>query len=698
MNYEEFIEQAERHYKAHEYPQAVVCATQAIDSDKTRVEGYFWRGSVYRMINANEDMLKDADELLNCAPNTALNFAYRGWAYIVKKDYKNAINECSKTITHPPSVKEAYYYRAWAYDDLEEYDLAINDCNEAIIIDNKFASAYNLCGNIYYHRANIDQAITYFDKAIEFDPKNETYRNNRLKAYHAKDENIALKLVDIRKNKQYIKELQENIDNVIPFLGAGASKPYGYYTWEELLRKLLDVCCNRYNVNDEKKEEIQEYINDGFYIDAASEMDKIFSNINLTISTIIGRVAEANPIKIVNMRSILSEYLHLFPNKLCLTTNYDTVAQEIFIIQGKSVRPVYPRNLPIKESKKLDLTRYQIRPSDEEYDKTIYYLHGLYNIPVSITLSKLQYDDYYGADDDIRSNLRRSLPSELYSIYHNSIFLYIGCGMIIKEDRILKVLREFCRSLPNSEPSYALLNINEVAETDEPYENWKTLSDEIRLKLNKILDEKEDELADMNVRIIWYSAPKDFVDGHESAKRQLFKNILDRIRRRIKEDKLNTEKENVENARKLQEMFDIMPSDTQKNVEEISLSEVELQQIGKLFQGEIFIEKDIPTRYAIKFPMYKTGDELYQIYLLSENGKYYLSDEGATYMELDKVFELAEPDVIKNLVAILKQYGCYKRQNSNAFVIDCKLEDIHIKMSHLIQAISFMLNMKIFYV
>jgi hypothetical protein len=73
-----------------------------------------------------------------------------------------------------------------------------------------------------------------------------------------------------------------------------------------------------------------------------------------------------------------------------------------------------------------------------------------------------------------------------------------------------------------------------------------------------------------------------------------------------------------------------------------------------------------------------------------------LSDEGATLKELDQIFELSEPDVIKNLVAILKQYGC--RKEGNNIVIDCTPKNIHIHLSYLIQAISFMLNMKIFYV
>ena len=86
-----------------------------------------------------------------------------------------------------------------------------------------------------------------------------------------------------------------------------------------------------------------------------------------------------------------------------------------------------------------------------------------------------------------------------------------------------------------------------------------------------------------------------------------------------------------------------------------------------------------------------------KIYLIATNdGRFYLSDEGATLKELDQIFELSEPDVIKNLVAILKQYGC--RKDGNNIVIDCTPKNIHINLSYLIQAISFMLNMKIFYV
>ena len=121
-----------------------------------------------------------------------------------------------------------------------------------------------------------------------------------------------------------------------------------------------------------------------------------------------------------------------------------------------------------------------------------------------------------------------------------------------------------------------------------------------------------------------------------------------------------------------------------------------MKQLEEFLQRRIRVMEVTPTKYAISFPMYKIGGGMYEIYLVSENGAFYLSDEGATIAELDRIFELGEPDVIKNLVAILRQYNC-KKVGKN-ITIECTPKDIHIKYSYLIQAISFMLNMKIFYV
>ena len=122
-----------------------------------------------------------------------------------------------------------------------------------------------------------------------------------------------------------------------------------------------------------------------------------------------------------------------------------------------------------------------------------------------------------------------------------------------------------------------------------------------------------------------------------------------------------------------------------------------IENLEAFLQNRIKVKEVEEGKYAILHTMHKVEDgKLYEIYLIANDGQLYLSDEGSTIEELDNIFELSEPDVIKNLVAIMQRYGCKKI--GNTITIDCTPEDIHIKIGYLTQAISFMLNMKVFYV
>ena len=79
---------------------------------------------------------------------------------------------------------------------------------------------------------------------------------------------------------------------------------------------------------------------------AIDEMDRLFSTLSYSVQAVIERTAKTNPIKVENMRSILSEYLHLFPSKTYLTTNYDTVVEDILRIEtqkGKTRKRIYAK-------------------------------------------------------------------------------------------------------------------------------------------------------------------------------------------------------------------------------------------------------------------------------------------------------------------------------------------------------------------
>ena len=709
-----------------------------VDNNSERdklIEAYLKKVQCLQRLEKYTESKEFLDKLLNLSPNMPDAITRLAFIYDINKEYDKAIDCTNKAIEINPDYAYAYFRRGYAKSNLPNPDnqSIIEDYNKAIELKSDYMMAYNNRGVAYKDKGDLDHAIENYDKAIDVNPKFDLARNNRVKAYHAKDENLAMPLVKIRKNEEYMDELKDNIAKVVPFLGAGVSKQYGYYTWKELLEQLLILCCDEYDVPIETKEKIQKDINTENYLKAANELDKIFPNISNAVGILIERKTKDNPIQ-DNMRSILSEYLHLFPNKKYLTTNYDTVVQDILELQEDIyVNALYPTSgliLPKKRKKRgfnQDSNPFfnddffpWIDSRTEKETVDVYYLHGVYDDPNTIIISEFQYDDWYGMTySNINYKLRRYLPSQIFNIYHNSIFLYIGCGMTVKQDRILKIMGDFHGTLRNT-TGYALLNVNTITKADEPYENWKTLSVDERRRLNEILDKKERELKiSMNVHVIWYSAPSNSKDKRESANRQLLKHILGDTRERSIEGKkekqrivegkkcLEREKAKQEATTKKQEkeklqadwgvdtddLQTIIPKEGAKG---ISLSEEELKQIEELLQGKIFMKESTPPKYAIESPMYKIEGGLYEIYLVSGQDGFYLSDEGATIVELDKIFELSEPDVIKNLVAILKQYDC-KKVGKN-ITIKCNPKDVHIKMSYLIQAISFMLNMKIFYV
>ena len=106
------------------------------------------------------------------------------------------------------------------------------------------------------------------------------------------------------------------------------------------------------------------------------------------------------------------------------------------------------------------------------------------------------------------------------------------------------------------------------------------------------------------------------------------------------------------------------------------------------------------------YPFPDMNGDKYDFILARDGDRVFLSDQGNTFVKLDAIFELKEPDVIKNLVAILRQYGAKKQ--GTEFILELndwdgntnetESEVLKKGLMSLYSCVSFMLNMKIFYV
>lgn len=464
-------------------------------------------------------------------------------------------------------------------------------------------------------------------------------------------------LVDDVKNKAHLKDLKDRIESVVPFLGSGMSLPYGYFTWGGFLRHLLEVANDMMEISDEERANVELHLTNKNYMKAADDLDNLVPNLNDVVCNEIGNIDIANPIN-EGTKGLLGEYLHLFPSQTYLTTNYDKVAENVlrlyFQDRLKTIIPAHAAPLPAS----VGLNR--------EQNPVLYYLHGCFESPDSIILSGKHYVNYYGFESgDEKVDMRNFLTRNLFNLYSGRYtFLFLGCGMSVSEDRILTLFRKINGMMKLYDFNYALLNKNEFAD----------------------LQVAERVLLGLKVRPLWFSAND---TSHEDAKRELFEYLLGE--RRVREAETKSTKDTPAADRPEGENEQLPSPDS---ADDGALK----QKIDAFFDGRDRGGDETGKKLRLPFPMFTVEGRLYEIYLVEEDGDFYVSDNGTTYKELDKIFELKEQDVIKNIDAILRQYRCKRHPNTNAYIISCSKFDFELKYSFLVQAVSFMLNMKIFYV
>lgn len=97
---------------------------------------------------------------------TAAECFRRGYELQSQGDYERALEFYSRSIVAYPTP-EAYTFRGWTYSFLGDYNRAMSECFEAIKLDPEFGNPYNDIGAYLIEQGKWDEAIPWFEKAIE---------------------------------------------------------------------------------------------------------------------------------------------------------------------------------------------------------------------------------------------------------------------------------------------------------------------------------------------------------------------------------------------------------------------------------------------------------------------------------------------------------------------------------------------------
>ncbi len=246
---------------------------------------------------------------------------------------------------------------------------------------------------------------------------------------------------------------------IVPFVGAGLSKPLGMPLWGEALLKLLE------KLPGANTPTIRDLINDGKYLQAAQ---MLAAHDPIQTSHFIRTTYRAQQLKL-GIGPL--QHLPRFAKGCVITTNFDDAIEKTY------------------EGKKLDFNAYMHGTQEHNFfsrlvrgDRCILKLHGDAETDATHILTSHQYEMAYGQPFDFQ----KPLPKALRQIYISQSLLFLGCSL--DQDWTMDLFKAAKDEGGYQVPThYALLS----APTDP-----------------QVKQQKESRLLGLSIQPIWYSEGK----------------------------------------------------------------------------------------------------------------------------------------------------------------------------------------------
>lgn len=100
----------------------------------------------------------------------------KGNDYLAKGLFVEATESYSTAISCDPTNAIYYCNRAAAFTSLKDYSAAVQDCQAALSLDSEYPKAYGRLGAAYVGLLQSENALKAYQKALELEPTNNTYR------------------------------------------------------------------------------------------------------------------------------------------------------------------------------------------------------------------------------------------------------------------------------------------------------------------------------------------------------------------------------------------------------------------------------------------------------------------------------------------------------------------------------------------
>ena len=168
--------------KINDYEKAIEDLSFSIKILPNKVEFYLKRAFLFKKLNSLNSAIKDYSNVIKLEINNSKALFNRGVCYESVLMYNEAEKDFEKVLSLDKNNVAYLFHLATVQvneGSEEKRNQAFENYNSIIKIDPKFASAYNGIAIIYEKQQNFENAINFFNKAIELDNTNPIFLNNR---------------------------------------------------------------------------------------------------------------------------------------------------------------------------------------------------------------------------------------------------------------------------------------------------------------------------------------------------------------------------------------------------------------------------------------------------------------------------------------------------------------------------------------
>lgn len=191
------------YYEDEAYDEAIEIYSSGIDQYPDYMEFYINRAMAYYASGQAELAFNDLDYVIGKKPNSAYAYTNRGSIYLSEGDAGSALKDFYAAIEHKDSFTDqeglysTYLNLGTLLHQLAQYDESYQVLLKALEIRDDDPTLYNALGMLKKSTGNLEEALTYYDTAIEMDQYFAYAYANRAIAYYMQGD-IDLALFDAK--------------------------------------------------------------------------------------------------------------------------------------------------------------------------------------------------------------------------------------------------------------------------------------------------------------------------------------------------------------------------------------------------------------------------------------------------------------------------------------------------------------------